>query len=42
LTSLHISLHNESGQTQDIIDYVNSIVYSDRMMRRWREETGVL
>ena len=38
LTSLHISLHNQSGQTQDIIDYVRSVVYSDKMMQRWREE----
>jgi hypothetical protein len=37
LTSLHISLHNQTGQTQDIIDYVNSVVYSDKKMRRWRE-----
>jgi NACHT domain len=38
LTSLHVSLHNENGQTQDIIDYVSSVVYSDKMMQRWREE----
>ena len=39
--ALHsVSLHDESGQTKDIIDYVNSVVYSDSetMMKRWREE----
>ena len=38
LSSLRISLHDQCEQTQDIIDYVTSIVYSDKMMRRWREE----
>ena len=38
LTSLHISLHNQSGQTQDIVDYVSSVVYSDKMIQRWRKE----
>ncbi|KAN0128615.1 hypothetical protein V8E53_013534 [Lactarius tabidus] len=39
--ALHsVSLHDESGQKQDILDYVNSVVYSDSetMMKRWREE----
>jgi hypothetical protein len=38
LTSLRISLHDETGQKNDIINYINSIVHSDRKMRRWREE----
>ncbi len=38
LTSLKISLHDESGQKEDIIDYIKSVVHSDREMRRWREE----
>jgi hypothetical protein len=38
LTSLRVSLHNQSGQKKDIIDYVNSVVYSDTKMGRWREE----
>jgi hypothetical protein len=38
LTSNRISLHDESGQKKDIINYVNSVVYSDMNMRRWREE----
>jgi pimeloyl-ACP methyl ester carboxylesterase len=39
--ALHsVSLHDESGQKKNIIDYVNSVVYSDTetMMKRWREE----
>jgi hypothetical protein len=38
LTSLKISLHDENGQKGDIIDYIKSVVHSDRNMRRWREE----
>jgi hypothetical protein len=38
LTSLQVSLHLESGQKQDIVDYVTTVVYSDRRMRRWREQ----
>jgi hypothetical protein len=35
-----VSLHDESGQREDIIDYVKSVVYSDSetMMKRWRAE----
>ncbi len=39
--ALHrVSLHEESGQKKDIIDYVNSVVYSDAdtMMKKWRED----
>jgi len=36
-TSNTISLHDESGQKNDIIDFVTSMVRSDRNMRRWRE-----
>ena len=40
--ALHsVSLHDETGQTEDIIDYVRSVVYSDSeetMMKRWRGE----
>ena len=38
--ALHtVSLHGESGQKKDIVDYVHSVVYSDAetMMKRWRE-----
>ena len=38
LTSLKISLHDESGQKEDIIEYIKSVVHSDRCMRRWKEE----
>ena len=38
LTSLRISLHDETGQKEDIIAYIKSVVRSDRRMRRWREE----
>ena len=42
LTSLKISLHDESGQKEDIIMYIKSVVRSDRTMRRWREEDQTL
>ena len=38
LTSLRVSLHDESGQMKDIVDYISSVVHSDTKMRRWREE----
>ena len=38
LTSNRISLHDESGQKQDIIDFVTSVVYSDEDMQRWRDD----
>ena len=38
LTTLCVSLHNQSGQKEDIVDYVGSVVHSDKKMRRWREE----
>jgi hypothetical protein len=38
LKPLQISLHDENGQKQDMIEYIKSVVHSDRKMRRWREE----
>ena len=40
LTSRQVSLHDQSGQKQDIADYVRSVVYSNSepYMRRWRKE----
>ena len=38
LTSLRVSLHDQTGQRKDIIEYVSSVVYSDTKMRRWRED----
>jgi hypothetical protein len=37
-TSNSISLHDERGQKKDIVDFVRSVVYSDKKIRRWREE----
>ena len=40
LTSLRMSLHDETGQKEDIAEYVKSIVFSnlDTNMRRWKME----
>jgi len=38
LTLRPVSLHDESGQQDDIASYVASFVHSDRRMGRWREE----
>jgi len=38
LASQQVSLHDETGQKQDIADYVKSVVRSDLKMRRWRTE----
>ena len=38
LTSLKISLHDEGGQKDDIIEYIKYVVRSDRSMRKWKEE----
>jgi len=38
LTPRPVSLHDESGQQEDIANYVASFVHSDRRMARWREE----
>ena len=35
---LQISLHDERGQQDDIIEYIKSVVHSDRKMRSWRDE----
>ena len=38
--SRQVSLHDQTGQKQDIVDYVTSVVYSDKepIMKRWRSE----
>ena len=33
-----VSLHDESGQIQDIAKYVKSVVNTDRRMRTWRRK----
>jgi hypothetical protein len=40
LTSRRVLLHDQSGQKEDISDYVRSVVYSksEQIMRRWRTE----
>jgi hypothetical protein len=40
LSSLRVSLHDQTGQKEDIADYVRSIVYSnsDTNMKRWKKE----
>ena len=40
LTSLKVSLHDQTGQKEDIADYIKSVVYSDSepIMKRWRLE----
>jgi len=40
LTTLRVSLHDQTGQKEDIAEYVRSIVYSnsDTNMKRWKNE----
>ena len=38
LATQQVSLHEESGQKQDINDYVTSVVHSDVRMKRWRDD----
>ena len=38
LASSTVSLHDESGQKEDISNYVRNAVYSDKKMRRWRND----
>jgi hypothetical protein len=38
LTQHPVSLHDESGQQEDIANYVTSFVRSNQRMRRWRDE----
>ena len=42
LTSLQLSLHEESGQRKGILDFVTKIVRTDKQMRKWREEDKLL
>ena len=38
LKPLQISLHDQDGQKRDIIEYIKSVIHSDRTMKNWREE----
>jgi len=42
LTSLKISLHDESGQRADIVKYIKAIFHSDKRIQRWSEEVKQL
>ena len=38
LTTRRVSLHDETGQKEDIVEYVSSVVHSDTRMGKWREQ----
>ena len=38
LTTRRVSLHDETGQQKDIVEYVGSVVHSDMWMGKWRKE----
>jgi hypothetical protein len=38
LATQQVSIHDEIGQQQDIIDYVTSVVHSDKKMKKWRDD----
>lgn len=38
LSSFSISLHDESGQKEDISNYIRDVVHTDQNMRRWSAE----
>ena len=38
LKPLQISLHDQDGQKDDIIEYIKFIIHSDRKMKNWRED----
>jgi len=40
--TLCMSLHDQSGQKEDIVHYVCSVVSSDRKMQRWCEKDKIL
>jgi len=40
--TLRVSLPDQSGQKEDIVRYVRSVVSSDPKMQRWREEDKIL
>ena len=42
LARFRVSLHEESGQMTDISGYIESVVHSDRRMRRWTAENKQL
>jgi hypothetical protein len=38
LASGAISLHGEIGQQKDIYEYVNHVIYSNEVTKKWRDE----
>jgi hypothetical protein len=38
LASQSLSLHNQAGQTRDIMNYIVSVVNQDPTMKRWRRQ----
>jgi hypothetical protein len=38
LTFRSVSIHDESGQKEDIENYIKSVVNTNRKMQRWRPE----
>ena len=36
LAPFRMSLHDEGGQKEDILSYINKVVHADPRMRRWR------
>ena len=38
LVTQQISIHDEIGQQQDIVDYVTSVVHTDKKMKKWRDD----
>ena len=42
LATQQVSLHDESGQKQDINDYITSVVHSDGKMKKWRDAEKVM
>ena len=38
LATYNLALQDQTGQSQDIVDYINHFVRSDPSVRRWREE----
>ena len=38
LTSRQVSLHDQTGQKKDIIEYIRSVVLSDARMGKWRDD----
>ncbi len=37
LTARRVSLHDQTGQRKDIVEYVSSVVHSDTRMGKWRK-----